>query len=159
MQVRATHLEDASAISRLLEDVFTATYGHALDQPSLEHHLTKHLSSEAIRKDMTAASYFLVEDERKAVGVLKLVAEAAKAEIAKLYVSKAAAGQGVGSSLIETALAWAKEKGCHTLYLNVWKENAAAIRFYQKHGFEKVGKTNVYVAEVVFDDYVLEKIL
>ena len=38
-----------------------------------------------------------------------------------------------------TFFAWAEQYGYPELYLGVYAENHAAQRFYQRHGFQKVG--------------------
>ncbi len=48
-------------------------------------------------------------------------------------------GRGVGSSLMEAAIEWARERGLHKLSLSVWPHNAAAIALYRKYGFVEEG--------------------
>jgi RimJ/RimL family protein N-acetyltransferase len=48
-------------------------------------------------------------------------------------------GRGVGSSLLEACLAWAKQAGAHKITLEVWPHNEAAIALYEKFGFEQEG--------------------
>lgn len=42
--------------------------------------------------------------------------------------------QGIGSALFNYATNYAREINCHSITLNVWNGNDAAIRFYQKMG-------------------------
>lgn len=53
-----------------------------------------------------------------------------------LCVDESARGQGIGQELYAFALAYAKEIGCYNLTLNVWNDNLAALRFYQKQGMK-----------------------
>jgi ribosomal protein S18 acetylase RimI-like enzyme len=46
--------------------------------------------------------------------------------------------QGVGTALIETAQAWAKNKGAENIELNVYLFNTNAIYLYQKLGFKTI---------------------
>lgn len=48
-------------------------------------------------------------------------------------------GRGVGSALVEAAIARARERGLHKLSLAVWPHNAAAIALYRKYGFVEEG--------------------
>ncbi len=43
--------------------------------------------------------------------------------------------QGVGKTLLDYAVEFAKLNGCHNVTLNVWKCNPQAIKFYQACGF------------------------
>ncbi len=159
---RSAELDDANAISKLLRVVFAEAYGHVLDSNVLKEHLETYLSEKAIRSDMTSSSYYLVEDASDVVGVLKLCLDdelkpEIRVEIAKLYVLEEVRSQGVGSKLIDAALTWSKEKDASSIWLNVWQENKKAVQFYEKHDFIQVGFSEVYVGEVVFDDYVMER--
>jgi len=49
-------------------------------------------------------------------------------------------GRGVGSALLEAAIAWARERGLHKLCLSVFPHNAAAIALYRKYGFVDEGR-------------------
>lgn len=49
-------------------------------------------------------------------------------------------GKGIGVELMEGAKDWARTFGVEKLCLNVVPDNARAIRFYEKVGFEAEGK-------------------
>ena len=51
-----------------------------------------------------------------------------------LFVKEEARRDGVGSALLAHARAFAGEKNCDRLELNVWAFNEAAIAFYRKNG-------------------------
>lgn len=46
---------------------------------------------------------------------------------------------GVGTALLETALAWAADEGFLKVTLGVFPHNEGAIRFYERHGFVREG--------------------
>jgi RimJ/RimL family protein N-acetyltransferase len=48
-------------------------------------------------------------------------------------------GRGVGSSLMESGIAWAREAGAHKVTLKVWPHNLTARALYRKFGFEEEG--------------------
>lgn len=160
LRCRQAEEKDAFVISELLRVVFAETYGHVLEDVVLEEHLNTYLSEAAIREDISSSSFFVVEAIEGCLGVLKLVLDDGdKAEIAKLYVLGKVRAQGVGSQLMEAALKWSKEKNAKAIWLNVWQENKNAIQFYEKHNFRQVGFTDVFVGEVVFKDYVMERVM
>lgn len=53
-------------------------------------------------------------------------------------------GQGLGTRLLEKTLAHAKEIGLEKVELTVYTENLAAIKLYEKCGFEKTGLIKHY---------------
>jgi RimJ/RimL family protein N-acetyltransferase len=54
-------------------------------------------------------------------------------------VRSAFAGQGIGRALFEAGEAWARSAGVRRLELTVMTHNAAAIRLYQRMGFDVEG--------------------
>lgn len=54
-------------------------------------------------------------------------------------------GTGVGKSLYEYVLDFAREKGCYNVTLNVWSCNEGAMKFYEKMGLlpQKVGMEKI----------------
>jgi putative acetyltransferase len=48
-------------------------------------------------------------------------------------------GRGLGSSLLDGLIAWAQGSGAHKIALQVWPHNQAAIRLYEKFGFQREG--------------------
>lgn len=51
-----------------------------------------------------------------------------------LCVEESAHRQGIGKSLFEFALEYARENGCYDVTLNVWEGNNSARAFYEKMG-------------------------
>jgi RimJ/RimL family protein N-acetyltransferase len=49
-------------------------------------------------------------------------------------------GRGVGSLLMDAAVAWAKDQGAHKIQLEVWPHNIGARRLYEKFGFVAEGR-------------------
>lgn len=60
----------------------------------------------------------------------------------KMFVQKDFRGKawGVGQSLLNTLLDWAKNKNFKEIYLGTTEKFVAAQRFYEKNGFEEVDK-------------------
>lgn len=58
-----------------------------------------------------------------------------------LCVDEAVRGKHIGKKLYGHVLAYAKEKGCYNVTLNVWSCNESAMKFYQACGLkpQKVG--------------------
>jgi diamine N-acetyltransferase len=78
-------------------------------------------------------------------------------ELSKFYTRAAAHGTGVAAPLMTATLDAASAVGAVSAWLGVNEENARAIRFYEKHGFAKVGRKHFTVGGRVEDDWVLER--
>ena len=55
-----------------------------------------------------------------------------------IYLDSEYRGKALGREIIETLKGWGISKGMKNFHLNVYSENAAAIRAYEKVGFTKV---------------------
>lgn len=62
-------------------------------------------------------------------------------ELVSLWVDPAFRGRGVGRSLMEAVIAWAREQRASRLGLWVTQTNAAAAGLYTSMGFRPTGKT------------------
>jgi RimJ/RimL family protein N-acetyltransferase len=49
-------------------------------------------------------------------------------------------GRGIGSLLMERAVAWSADQDAHKIYLEVWPHNTGAQRLYEKFGFVAEGR-------------------
>ena len=66
-----------------------------------------------------------------------------------ICVDEDARGLGVGRALYGHILAYAREKGCYNVTLNVWTCNPGAMKFYEKLGLKpyKVGMETILYNE------------
>jgi diamine N-acetyltransferase len=67
-------------------------------------------------------------------------ANPADGEIMRMYLLRAFHGSGLGSQMMQQAIAWLTRKGPRTLWLGVWSENFGAQRLYQRFGFSHAGE-------------------
>jgi RimJ/RimL family protein N-acetyltransferase len=96
----------------------------------------------AVRRSAHAA-VFVAETGGTIVGRLSLARDShpASLHVADLGLM-VAAGQrrrGIGRALLDCAVAWALEVGVQKLELHVFPHNEAAIRLYERFGFEREG--------------------
>jgi diamine N-acetyltransferase len=81
------------------------------------------------------------------------------AELSKCYVRAEAHGRGLATELMQASLELARSRGAVSVWLGVNEENAKANRFYEKHGFEKVGTKRFKLGDRWEHDYVREVVL
>lgn len=60
------------------------------------------------------------------------------AELVKFYVSSNARGKGIGRTLMELSLEFAKQAGYKNLYIESLPEFDKAVSIYEKQGFKKL---------------------
>jgi GNAT superfamily N-acetyltransferase len=59
-------------------------------------------------------------------------------EFKRMFVRPKARGLGLGRHLFEHRIEEARRMGCHTLYADTVKGNAAMLSMYEKHGFSYI---------------------
>lgn len=110
--------------------------GTAYFDPQLDH-LSAYYAQNGRR-------YFVAVDEDGAVlggcGFAEFPTFARCAELQKLYLADRAKGLGVGRRLSETVERAAKEAGYEMLYIETHTKFDAAIRLYEKLGFQPISK-------------------
>ena len=82
-----------------------------------------------------------------------------EAEIANLAVAGDARRSGLGARLLDAALAYADERGCRTMFLEVRDSNHAARALYRTRQFEEIGRRVRYYRHPVEDALVLRRLL
>lgn len=90
------------------------------------------------------AHFFVAESGGRVIGFVDLQM-GRSAFVRGLAVAKRWRGKGVGTALLERAIAHARKEGKRFIYIKVRTSNEKAIRVYQKKGFviirEKLGVT------------------
>lgn len=113
------------------------------DAPQLEALLKMQFNTQTqgYRMQFPDARDFVIEADNEAVGRLITTNEIRLVDIAVLPDSR---NRGIGSFVLGRLLedAEIREK---TIYLQVLKTNIAAIRLYERFGFEETGESDLYL--------------
>lgn len=146
MNIRHIKKEDADGVLKLLVQVNNV---HNKNRPDLfMKDKTKYTKDEllALMKDSNAPIFVAVDENEKVLGYAFCVYQSHIEDnnfpdIVTLYiddicVDENCRGQHVGTALYEYVKAYAKEKGCYNVTLNVWDKNDSAMAFYKKCGFQ-----------------------
>jgi diamine N-acetyltransferase len=80
-------------------------------------------------------------------------------ELRRIYLFHRFHGTGIGRALMKQAVDISREMGRKRLLLGVNRENTAAISFYEKAGFAKVGERQFTVGSRVCDDDIMALVL
>ncbi len=130
-QARVATVADAATLARLLhdfnEEFETPTPGPDVLAPRLERLLA---GEDTVALLIGEADGFALMTFRPSVwyeGPVVLLDE--------LYVRPALRGGGLGTKLLDRALALARERGCGNFEINVDEVDTDARRFYERHGF------------------------
>ncbi len=66
-------------------------------------------------------------------------------EVKRLYIKKEYRGKGISKELLKTLECYAKEQGCHTLFLDTRVTLEPAVSLYRSHGFSIVYQQGLYI--------------
>ena len=165
--IRRATPADAQALSEIAKATFTETFGHLYPAEDLEPFLEEVYAPERMKAELAdpAKAAWLVEVEGAAVGhALAGPCDLPHDEVTpdcgelkRLYLLKAHQGGGVGTRLLDTALAWLEERGPRRRWVGVWSENYGAQRLYERHGFKKVGEYEFPVGRVRDREFILAR--
>jgi diamine N-acetyltransferase len=76
-------------------------------------------------------------------------------EVKRIYLLHQFQSGGIGRRLMQAATACARLRGATRLLLGVYSRNEAALGFYRKIGFARVGKRRFKVGAGEYHDYIL----
>ncbi len=169
IEIRRAVAADAKLVSLLGAVTFYEAYFEQDDPADLANYIHESFEPEKIRGEIEDenAAFFIIFLDKHAVGYAKL-REGSKpdcletensVELQRIYLVERVFGKGIGAILLNHCLETAKQKGFETLWLGVWEENRRALRFYEKHGFRRVGKITFPYGATTGTNFVMEKVL
>jgi GNAT superfamily N-acetyltransferase len=94
-------------------------------------------------EELTNARLWVAERRGSVVGFIGLFIRGRQAEIEPVVVSFDVRGQGVGRSLVETAVEKARAEGVRQIKASPVARNATALRFFHRLGFDTLGHVDL----------------
>ena len=138
--IRPIRPEDDAPMSRIirsnLEQFHLDIPGTAYFDPELDH-LSRYYRAAPDRR-----AYFVAVDEAGrvlgGVGFAEFSGFSHCAELQKLYLAEEVKGRGLGSRLMQQVQSCARSLGYGQMYLETHSNLQAAIRLYEKLGFQRI---------------------
>lgn len=90
-------------------------------------------------------------------GTLLDDADSQRAELVSMWTAPSHRQSGVGRQLVNHIVDWTRGRSVSTLLLMVTSNNAAAIRFYEKLGFSRTGRTEPYPNDPAVTEYEMSR--
>lgn len=144
--------DDAKILTDLAYTTFWDAFAHhPKNAPDdLAHYMRQAFSLEQITAELSdEKSIFLIaEIDGEAAGYAKIIIDNIEpgitaekpVELSRLYSHQKFLGQGIGQTLMDACFGRAVEESRDVMWLGVWEFNPRAQRFYEKNGFQVVGK-------------------
>jgi diamine N-acetyltransferase len=165
--IRRAGPEDAEALAAIGARTFSDTFAHLYPPEDLTLFLEDAYGLERTRRDLAdpAKAAWLVEADGAAVGYAQAgpcelphpEVGPSCLELKRFYMLKAWQGGGVGGRLFADVMAWLERDGTRDIWIGVWSENHGAQRFYDRHGFAKVGEYGFRVGSTVDHEFILRR--
>lgn len=157
--------EDAATISGIYHRTFTETFGHLYPPEELADWLAEN-GPEKYRADCASPDVAIMLGTGPAGQVLGFCllgpqdlgidSQRRWWVLRQFYLEADARGTGLAQALMQWAIGEARARGHEELYLTVWVDNHRARRFYERFGFEEVGRYAFTVGSTVDDDRIMK---
>ena len=154
---------DGPALKELFAESFVETFGH-LYRPADLHEFLEGNSLAKWQTNLSDPEVAIRVAERDGLiaGFIELAPKklpyetpASALELRRLYLRSTAHGLGLADELMKWLLAEAARRGAEELVLSVYLDNHRARRFYERYGFEVVGKYDFMVGSHADEDLIL----
>ena len=151
MIVEKATQQDVKALSRVCRETFTLTYREISHShiKVIDDYAAEAFNEQQVTKDLKDALiiYYVAKEADKIIGYAKLVRQKNPSDLQtvrgilldKIYLDKKYQKKGYGTQLLDYCIQEAKRDGYNRLWLGVWERNHAAIAFYKRQGFKKIG--------------------
>jgi len=168
MEFRDARVGDAGNLAALTIQVWLHTYAKLGVRDALSNYVLSEFTSDNFRQSLTdeRQTFIVCEQGVHLIGYIRLnfaapcpSDEGLRSEIVTLYVQAHFLRQGVGTCLLQRALATFKSRGADAVWLSVNHENADAIGFYDKNGFVRDGSVNFELDGEQHENFVLRRAL
>jgi len=156
----------APELARLGRETFTEKFGHLYKPEDLQLFLDGAHTADIYRTLIADPAYalWLATDGAKPIGycvagpsALPVPGDPPSAgELARLYLTGAAQGRGLGRALMARALAWMTPR-FDRIFLSVYAFNDGAQRFYRRFGFEKIHDYHYMVGNHADPEWIMER--
>ena len=165
---RAATPADGPELAEMAKRSFTETFGSLYPASDLATFLDRTFGADGLPSELDDPAFTVrvATEEKRIIGFAKLgpVAfpgnwPAHATELHQLYVLGGWHGEGVGPALMDWAIAAARDGGRSDMLLSVYIDNHRARRFYQRYGFEEVGRYQFRVGETIDDDRIMRLVL
>jgi diamine N-acetyltransferase len=154
---------DSAALAALARETFTETFGHLYTPENLAAFLATH-SERSWREELTDPSFTvrvgacaerLVAYAKLGPPSLPFEVREPTMELRQFYLLKPWQGTGAARTLMDWVLGESRRRGAEALYLSVFVDNVRAKRFYQRYGFEAVGRYDFMVGTHADEDIIM----
>lgn len=162
MEIRDARTTEASDIQQIARDSLHESYGHAIDDETIETAVDRWYAEETIEEMLSGDNSLMkvVADEDETHGFAEgelLEGEEVIGSIRWLHVSPDARGEGLGVQLLGEIIDTMENSNASLVRGHVIEANEDGAAFYEAHGFEQADTSTVDVGNREYEELVYEK--
>ena len=167
IEIRQAVVADVDVLASLARRTFLLAYAENETPEHVHDYVERAFESNKITDEVTTPGnrWIMMLVDGCAAGYVKIVferpidelADAAPAQLERIYLLPEYQGGGLGRRLLDAALDEASASGARNIWLAVWIENISAQRFYASAGFEPIGRTHFMLGPERQEDRVMSR--
>jgi ribosomal protein S18 acetylase RimI-like enzyme len=142
---------DIPALAALAARTWSDAFGNGVSPEDEAAELAEGRSEAFFAATRTERTTLVAEVDGELVGYVQF----GDANLHRLYVATALHGRGLGRRLLVAALEHPRLASAIRIFVQVWEENARALRLYESAGFERIGTTRFTIGSEEMEDLVL----
>lgn len=146
-------------IPQLAEKIWNVCYKDIISQEQIDYMLEMMYNQDKISEGIaTGEKWEILKADNEPVGYIHYKIENDKVFLSKIYLLQDEKYKGLGQVMMNHVIEFALENKLNAIYLTVNKNNAKAIKFYEKNGFQIIKTETFDIGNgFVMDDFILEK--
>lgn len=146
-------------IPQLATKIWNECYKGIISQEQIDYMLGMMYNQEKINENLSNGEHWkILKADNIPVGYIHFKEEDEKIFLAKIYLLQDEKYKGLGQALLNEVTKFALDNDYKSIYLTVNKNNAKAIRFYEKNNFKNIKSETFDIGNgYIMDDFIYEK--
>ncbi len=147
-------------VQPLAKDIWQEAYKDVLSQDQIDYMLDMMYNNDKINEGIASGDVWeILKVDNVPSGYLHYkLDENNTVFLSKIYLKASNQTKGIGQLMLNRVVDFAKDKGAKAVHLTVNKNNAKAIRFYEKNGFKNMESKTFDIGNgYIMDDFIYQK--
>lgn len=166
MSIRIVNTNEVNTLQSFARMCFIDAFASLNTQENMALYLKDHLTIEQTKEEIQNKNtrFFFTEQDNQIVAYAKINQHIAQSEqqlsnaleVERIYVHPDWQGRQIGAQLLKHLINLGRIERFDHIWLGVWQENKAAIRFYQRHGFTTFSQHGFYLGNDLQTDLMMK---
>lgn len=146
MDILKVKPEEIDMLVQISWQTFFTSFNHLNTPENMSAYMDKAFTHDKLLSELQNenSQFYFVKEGNETIGYIKVNLKDAQTEfkddisleIERIYISEGNQSNGYGTMLLNKVKEIAATSGIKYIWLGVWEKNPAAIRFYERNGFD-----------------------